>query len=152
MSNPVALDKSPTNQDKKIIASCDLPGIKEPWSQYHDSFTSALFKLHLDGAEFPMDDAYHPLYFLWRNGACPTLLSKKVHHVCGKFITSLRRKGQLQGQSYRDSYRFWQSHIISWSQQEENVLKFSMYPALRQLVVFIYYQLTTLSISIYYYY
>lgn len=43
-----------------------------------------------------MNDAHHPFNLLGRNGTCPALFSEKVHHMCGKFITCLRRKERFR--------------------------------------------------------
>lgn len=72
----------------------DMPGVNSPCieksgAQDHDSFTCALFELHLDGTELAMDDADHPLYLLGWDGPGPALLSQQIHHVSGELVACL---------------------------------------------------------------
>lgn len=48
----------------------DIPGIKEARAQNHDGLTGTLFELHLNGAEFAVDDGHHALNLLGRDGPC----------------------------------------------------------------------------------
>lgn len=69
----------------------DRPGIKEAWSQNHDSLTGALFELHLNGAEFAVDDGHHALNLLGWDGPCARLLSQQVHYMVGELTAGLGR-------------------------------------------------------------
>lgn len=45
--------------------------------------------LYLNSAEFFVDDLNHSINFFRSDRPCSTLFSQKIHHVGGKFITSL---------------------------------------------------------------
>lgn len=75
----------------------DSPRIQKPGTQDHDGLTRALLQLHLDGAEFAVDDTDHPLDLLRGDGPGPALLSQEIHHVGGELITGLERQDDTRG-------------------------------------------------------
>lgn len=86
-------------QHKKFGLKCQLsldlcfllPCVKEARAQDHHCLARALLQLHLDGAEFAVDDVHHPLDFFWRNRPCSALLPKQVHNVGGELAAGLKR-------------------------------------------------------------
>jgi hypothetical protein len=55
----------------------------------NDRSTDAVESLYLDGVEFFMYDADHPLYLFGCDGAGAALLPQQVHHVGRELLTAL---------------------------------------------------------------
>ncbi len=92
------------NNSCRQITHWYWPGIEEAGPQDHDSFTGALFKLHLDGAEFAMDDADHALDLFGGDGPCARLLPQQIHDVGSELVTCL-----------------WSTQLLFWVTQSEDV-------------------------------
>lgn len=65
------------------------PGVEEAGAQDHDRLAGALLELHLDGAEFAMDDVHHALDLFGGDGPSARLLPQQVHHMGCELITRL---------------------------------------------------------------
>ena len=83
--------------------------VQEPRPQDHHSLARALLQLnlqrkfsfknlqcharatktHLNPVELLVDDEYHPVDLLGRDGPHPRLLPQKVHHMCRELLAAL---------------------------------------------------------------
>ncbi len=68
---------------------CFWPGVEEAGPEDHDGLAGALLELHLDGAEFAVDDVDHALDLFGWDGPRARLFPQQVHHMGSELIARL---------------------------------------------------------------